>query len=453
MTESKKPKQPSQEFESLYERERIAKTICSELNNFTDLKTTLQTIIVFLKELTGTQAISIRLHDEGDYPYYVYEGFPKKFIQKENSLCARDNKGRRIKNPDGKGYILDCMCGNVIHGRFDVNLPFFSKNGSFWSNNTSKLLASTTTEDRQGTTRNYCNSQGYESVALIPIKARGENFGLIQFNDKKIDKFNEEMIQFLEMIGEEIGLAVRNSMIFSKLQEAHESTNFLFSIIAHDIIGPFSTLNTYLEFLDQHFHELSQDEIKQHLARLNRNSKGVYELLDNLFTWSSIQREKFLLVPEELNLKEIIDEIFGVLSERAIQKEIDLNHSLTGDFIVHTDKNALRTIIRNLISNAVKFTNSGGKVSVSGIKNDISTEISVKDTGIGMDDKNLINFSNLDPKKKRRGTDGEQGTGLGLIICRQLTKKIQGKLSVNSNLGSGSEFILSVPSFGYLSNN
>lgn len=242
-------------YESLYERERIAKTICSELNNFTDLKPTLLTIIIFLKELTGIEAISIRLHDEGDYPYYVYEGFPQEFIQRENTLCAKDRNGRRIKNPNGDGYILDCMCGNIIRGRFDPKQSFFSENGSFWSNNTSELLDSSTPEDRQGRTRNYCNSVGYESVALIPIKAKGENLGLIQFNDKRVGMFTEDLIHYLEMIGEEIGLAVRNSLVFTKLQKAHESTNFFFSIIAHDIIGPFSTLITSLEFLDLHYDE------------------------------------------------------------------------------------------------------------------------------------------------------------------------------------------------------
>jgi hypothetical protein len=81
-------------FESLYEREKIAKTICSELNNFIDLKPTLMTILKHLKKLTGIEAISVRLHDEGDYPYYIYEGFPEKFIQKESSLCARDKNGK-----------------------------------------------------------------------------------------------------------------------------------------------------------------------------------------------------------------------------------------------------------------------------------------------------------------------------------------------------------------------
>jgi len=209
------------------ERERVAKHICAELNNFTDLKPTLETILIHIKSVTNCQSVGVRLHDEGDYPYYVYNGFPLSFIAKENSLCAKDNQGNRICSQDGTGYLLECMCGNIIRGRVDPSLPFFTATGSFWSNNTSALLASTTEKERQGRTRNYCNSCGYESVALIPIKAKGETIGLIQLNDKRTDMFIPELITFMEMIGQHIGLAVQNSLMYDKLKRALEAAEVL----------------------------------------------------------------------------------------------------------------------------------------------------------------------------------------------------------------------------------
>jgi hypothetical protein len=208
------------ELEILLARERNAKLICAQLNNFMELKPTLITIIDHIKKLTDIQAVSIRLEDEGDYPYYVYNGFPKSFIRHENSLCAKDQKGKRIPAPDGKGFLLECMCGNIIRGRFDPSLPFFTSKGSFWSNNTTALLASATEEDRQSDTRNYCNSVGYESVALIPIKAKGETIGLIQLNDKRTGLFTVDLIEYVEMIGEQIGLAIKNSLTYTKLKKA-----------------------------------------------------------------------------------------------------------------------------------------------------------------------------------------------------------------------------------------
>ena len=103
------------EYEKLLEREKKAKFICAELNNFVDLKPTLITVIENIKVLTNCEAISIRLHYDGDYPYYVYNGFPESFIEKENSLCTKDENGDRIPSSDGKSFLLECMCGNIIN--------------------------------------------------------------------------------------------------------------------------------------------------------------------------------------------------------------------------------------------------------------------------------------------------------------------------------------------------
>lgn len=220
-----------EDLELLLERERTCKLICAELNNFVNLRDSLIIIINHLRTISRCQAVSIRLHDSGDYPYFVYDGFPESFIQRENNLCAKDKNGERMLSPDGKGFLLECMCGNVIRGRFDPALPFFTKAGSFWSNNTSQLLASTTEEDRQSRTRNYCNSCGYESVALIPIKARGDRIGLIQLNDMRTGMFDEQLIQYFEMIGDQIGLAVHNSWMYTKLHKAFEEIKVLRGII------------------------------------------------------------------------------------------------------------------------------------------------------------------------------------------------------------------------------
>lgn len=219
------------ELEQMLQRERATMLICAELNNFIELKDSLISVMKHIHTLTACEAVGIRLHDNGDYPYYVYEGFPGTFIERESSLCARDENGDFILDPDGEGYLLECMCGNIIHGRFDPALPFFTENGSFWSNNTSSLLANTSEYDRQCRTRNYCNSCGYESVALIPIKMKGERIGLIQLNDRRREMFTENLIFFMEMIGEHIGLAVHNSLIHTRLKTSLEEIKILQGII------------------------------------------------------------------------------------------------------------------------------------------------------------------------------------------------------------------------------
>ncbi len=221
----------STEIKNLIAREIAARKICAELNNFTDLQPTISTVLKWISKLSGCEAVGMRLARDGDYPYFVSEGFPGHFIKKENSLCAKDSKGKRISEPDGPGYLLECMCGNIIRGRFDPVLPYFTEHGSFWSNSTSHLLASTSPEDRRGKTRNFCNSCGYESVALIPIIARGERIGLLQLNDKRKDIFDEAQIRFMEMIGEQIGLAIQNSMAHTELKQAVEEIRTLRRIV------------------------------------------------------------------------------------------------------------------------------------------------------------------------------------------------------------------------------
>ena len=215
------------ELERMLQREKRTRIICSELSNCMDLKPALSAVVEQVKELTGCEAVGIRLHDDGDYPYYVYSGFPESFIELENNLCATDGNGDRIRCRDADGYLLECMCGNIIRGRFDPSLRFFTVGGSFWSNTTTALLASTCQEERQIQPRKTCSSWGYESVALIPIKARGERIGLIQLNDKRIGMFTPGLIEYLEMIAEQIGLAVQASLTDTHLKDALEQIKAL----------------------------------------------------------------------------------------------------------------------------------------------------------------------------------------------------------------------------------
>lgn len=220
-----------EDYPEMLKREIAVKEICSELNNFVDLKSTLLIIIKKIQQFSDIEAVSIRLKDGQDYPYFVYNGFDDKFIVHESSLCAKDPSGNILFEEDGKTPLLECMCGNILRGNFDSSQPFFTENGSFFSNNTTKLLSETTEEDRKAHTRNYCNSVGYESVALIPIKARGKHVGLIQLNDMRKGMFSEDLISFMEMIGEQVGLAVQNSLVYTKLKLALEEIKKLEEII------------------------------------------------------------------------------------------------------------------------------------------------------------------------------------------------------------------------------
>jgi GAF domain-containing protein len=135
------------------------------------------------------------------------EYFADEFVRAENRLCRTDDKGRPVH--DGSGNpVLECMCGNVLASRCDPRQPFFTENGSFWTNSTSDLLASATEVERQAPTRNRCHAEGYESVALIPLHAAGETFGLLQFNDRRRGVFSSAFIGLAERLALNIASAI-----------------------------------------------------------------------------------------------------------------------------------------------------------------------------------------------------------------------------------------------------
>ena len=203
--------------------ERRLLRICHISENINQL---MRELVTFFQGLTGCSAVGVRLHQGGDYPYYETRGFPEEFVRAENSLCTRDPKGDILRDSTGNP-VLECMCGNILRGRFDPAKPFFTTKGSFWSNNTTELLATTTAADRQARTRNRCNGEGYESVALIPLRIRETTFGLFQFNDRNTGRFSPERIRQLEDLADYVAIALAKHLTDQELRNSEEKYRLL----------------------------------------------------------------------------------------------------------------------------------------------------------------------------------------------------------------------------------
>ena len=182
-------------------------SILENINKIIDVKELMVYILNTIKEYAKCDAVGIRLREGDDFPYFVTDGFSNEFVIKEKYLCQRDLNGQLVRDEIGTP-VIECMCGNVICGRFDSTKSFFTEYGSFIENNTTKLLASTTPKERLARTRNRCNADGYESVLLVPLKYGGETFGLIQCNDFSINHFSDRFVKNMENIANYLSIAL-----------------------------------------------------------------------------------------------------------------------------------------------------------------------------------------------------------------------------------------------------
>ena len=181
----------------------------------------------FVQAQSGCEAVGLRLREGDDFPYFEARGFPQEFVEAENFLCARDASGEPQRDAFGNP-VLDCMCGNILQGRFDPSKPFFSPGGSFWTNSTTDLLASTTAADRMARTRNRCNGEGYESVALIPLRVGEQCLGLLQLNDRQPGRFTPEGIALWERLAGHLAVALAKLRAEDALRESESRYRYLF---------------------------------------------------------------------------------------------------------------------------------------------------------------------------------------------------------------------------------
>lgn len=229
------------------------------------------------------------------------------------------------------------------------------------------------------------------------------------------------------------------------LQELNASKDTFFSIISHDLQVPFEELLHFTEFMAENIQGCGPDEVEEIVDTLRQSVGNLYELLKNLFTWSSLQRGTMECYPQHLDIREIIERNVSLCRTKAEEKQIVLKNLIEQEIPAYADAGMVYAIIRNLLSNALKFTESGGKVSIDATQHERCVSVIISDTGIGIAPDDLKNLFQVDVKYQQTGTAGEEGTGLGLLLCQELIEKSGGKLILESTVGVGTTVTLRLP--------
>lgn len=230
-----------------------------------------------------------------------------------------------------------------------------------------------------------------------------------------------------------------------RLRELNATKDRFFSIIAHDLKSPFNSIVGFSNLIVEQIHNQDSEEIERYATIIQESSERAMNLLMNLLEWSQAQTGKIEFNPQNIDLVTIINDIIELSKGSAQQKSITILKRLAHNIPIIADKDMISTILRNLISNGIKFTNSGGKIVISAEQNEKQMIVSVADNGVGMRNEDIDKLFRIDYSHSTMGTNNESGTGLGLLLCKELVEMQGGKIWIESEIGKGSVFRFSIP--------
>lgn len=287
----------------------------------------------------------------------------------------------------------------------------------------------------------------------VPLIVSSKTIGVIVVQDYENEKaFGQEELSILIFVAEQVAQVIARKQSSDELKKIAEELKHLnttkdkfFSIIAHDLKNPFITILGFSDLLLTDYSDLSDDERKFYLEEMKKSAEVSHNLLQNLLQWSRSQTGRIDFHPSEIPFSNLVKVNLELLETTAARKGITIEYEIQNNLNVFADEDMLNTVIRNLITNAIKFTDRDGKITVRAEEQGKYAEIRVVDTGVGMDDKTLSNLFRLDISHTSFGTNSEAGTGLGLILCKEFIEKQGGKIWVESEIGKGSKFIFYLP--------
>lgn len=267
------------------------------------------------------------------------------------------------------------------------------------------------------------------TILLIRQQAsKRKAYNLLEFRNYQINKMNDEIQEQRDF-----------------LKQLNKTKDKFFSIIAHDLKNPFNSIKGFTELLIENSGEYDEEKRLKFLKVIKDSTNKASILLNNLLIWASSQSGNLDYNPKKTVLVNDVLDVVSLLEIQAIKKEIDIYNNVDHNLLVNADENMLNTVLRNLISNAIKFTKPQGEIKICSKQDRSMVEISVIDNGVGISEEEIKDLFSIDVKNTHKGTANETGSGLGLVLCKDFVEKQGGKIWVNSHLGKGTEFVFSVP--------
>ncbi len=357
----------------------------------------------------------------------------KLFESQQRYLALFNNSRDCIILENGNGEILDAnnaACELFGYSRdiiLGINSAELSADDTAFYQHTSK-------------SKNY-NSKPLEIMAklsdgrIVPIEISVASFTLVNQN---------LFISTARDITERKNAEEKIKLYTNELKELNSQKDRLFSILAHDLKSPMTALIGYSDLLESELSSLSDEDVKEYISGIGQVSRNLNNLLETILEWSLVQKDKINFEQRNINIKNEVDQIIQLFNVISSNKEIYIDNKIDAKLFIKIDPNVLHTVLRNFVSNAIKFSNRKSKVRIGAHVKKEAIEISVEDNGVGMSEETLKKILSNGVNSPAKGTDSESGSGLGLLICRELIDKSGGKIIIRSKKDKGSKFILSI---------
>lgn len=271
----------------------------------------------------------------------------------------------------------------------------------------------------------------------------------ISLQNERLEVYNTEILrQSDKILEQQTHISAQNEKLehhVEELQKLNKTKDHFFSILAHDLKNPISALTGISDFVKDNFSKLDKKDAQEYINSIYKSAFSIYDLLLNLLNWSQTQSKSITYSPSHINLKELVQKNATLLDQQFRNKHIVLNVDVNAEHHIFADYNMIDTVVRNLLSNSIKFTEYNGRVTVSSFAHDDDIVLSIADTGVGMSTDQLKRLFKLDKANISSGTAGERGTGLGLVISHDFIAANNGKINVESRPGQGTTFHIALP--------